>query len=505
MRRILGRPVVGSASFARIAAFVCAATASCFAQDAVSPSWETSSASDDPADERVIVLSHPIPVVLTEGVIPVTIYTDTAMRRQGANTPVEALRQLPSFVGRTTTENDSTGGNGQAGINLRGLGQSNALILLNGRRAFLGQGLNTSADVNAIPLAALSRVKILKDGAGQNYGADAVSGVANFILLNGPGDEPYKGAELEVFYGNTSDRDAHVRQVTLRGGVVGLKGKVAIAAAGEYYSRAGLFSQDRAIAATGDLSNSTGDPFYPRSAGLGLGGMNRNSAVFAGRVSLTANGQGGPTGELVLTRPETNQITPASYRSFHAGSDPSAFNIEADTPAIPAVEKAMQYVTGRYKIFDDGLQLYGDVLRAKTKQDNASAPSSFRLSGTESGINDSVFNPFGENLESVSYRLAHEAGLRRSFYEHDYSRYTIGLKGEFQPKDSALLSYFGYDIGFVYERFDEARTDSGDATRRALLNQIATNLFNPFIGQNAPTIGTAPAYLNGVPTGLMAP
>ena len=52
----------------------------------------------------------------------------------------------------------------------------------------------------------------------------------NFILLNGPGEKPYEGAELFALYGNTTDSDAHVRQVYLRGGVTGLDGKVSIAA-----------------------------------------------------------------------------------------------------------------------------------------------------------------------------------------------------------------------------------------------------------------------------------
>src|SRR5881275_369121 len=94
--------------------------------------------------ERVIVTGSYIPTAETEAALPVTVYTAEVLQKQGANTPVEGLRQLPSFVGAATTENDSNGGNGQAGVNLRGIGQQNVLVLVNGRRAFLGQGLNTS-------------------------------------------------------------------------------------------------------------------------------------------------------------------------------------------------------------------------------------------------------------------------------------------------------------------------------------------------------------------------
>ena len=178
--------------------------------------------------ERVIVTGSYIPTAETESALPVTVYTAEVLKKQGSNTPIEGLRQLPSFVGNAATENDSNGGNGQANINLRAIGAANTLTLINGRRAF------EYSDINAIPIGALSRTEILKDGASAIYGSDAVAGVVNFILLNGPGEKPYEGAELFALYGNTTDSDAHVRQVYLRGGVTGLDGKVSIAAAGEY-------------------------------------------------------------------------------------------------------------------------------------------------------------------------------------------------------------------------------------------------------------------------------
>src|SRR5690349_14298106 len=69
--------------------------------------------------ERVIVTGSYIPTAETESALPVTVYTAEVLQKQGANTPVEGLRQLPSFVGNTFTENDSNGGNGSASVNLR--------------------------------------------------------------------------------------------------------------------------------------------------------------------------------------------------------------------------------------------------------------------------------------------------------------------------------------------------------------------------------------------------
>src|SRR5437763_4039218 len=189
--------------------------------------------------ERVIVTGSYIPTAETESALPVTVYTAEVLKKQGANTPVEGLRQLPSFVGNAATENDSNGGDGTATINLRAIGSANVLILINTRRTF------NFSDINLIPIGAVSRTEILEDAASAVYGSDGVAGVVSFILLNGPGEKPYEGAELYALYGNTTEADAHVRQVYLKGGVTGLDGKVSIAAAGEYYLRAILFSRGR--------------------------------------------------------------------------------------------------------------------------------------------------------------------------------------------------------------------------------------------------------------------
>src|SRR4051812_49932610 len=142
-----------------------------------------------------------------------------------------------------------------------------------------------------------------------------------------------------------------------------------------------------------------------------------------------------PSGALVLIDLTNNQVTPASYRRFDQvpGQDPSRFNFRAFTPAIPAMEKAMYFVTGRYKIFGDGLQLYGDIMYAKTKQDNGLAAAPFTLSNAFNGRTEaraSIFNPFGNNLNSVAYRTVSELGLRRSFYDRDYHRYVAGINGD---------------------------------------------------------------------------
>jgi iron complex outermembrane receptor protein len=513
MEKQMNRTVVKKTGFVRAAFAVGAAIplfiVSAYAQDpSPSPSGEavpnaaapasTGSPNSAPSAERIIVTGSYIPTAETESALPVTEYTAEVITKQGAQTPIEGLRQLPSFVGNTASENDSNGGDGTALINLRGLGDANTLTLINGRRAF------DFADINAISIGALDRTEILKDGASSVYGSDAVAGVVNFIMLDGPGETPYQGAEMYALYGNTTDTDAHVRQFYLRGGVVGMDGKFAVAASGEYYSRANLFARDRRISSTGDLSDD--------ATGLGLDGLNNNSPTFSGRVSTNSGG------ELVLINPTTVDVTPASYRPFDVvpGTDPSRFNFDAFAPAIPAMEKFMYYTTASYKVFGDALQLYGDVMYSHITQDNGLASSPFAIidgvtasqaypNGDFPVVLNSPFNPFGTDLTGIRYRLVQELNNRRSFFDKDFWRYTAAARGDIDFKGNDFISHFGYDSGFVYNRGNELEADSGDATRSGIDNAIAAGNFDPFIGQSAPDSGLAPTYINGVPTGLMAP
>jgi iron complex outermembrane receptor protein len=193
-----------------------------------------------------------------------------------------------------------------------------------------------------------------------------------------------------------------------------------------------------------------------------------------------------------------------------AGTDPSRFNFRDFTPAIPAVEKAMYFVTGRYKIFGDGLQLYGDIMYSHTKQDNGLAASPFAVAGTVvdpvlGRIAASPYSPFGRFLSNIRYRTVNELGLRKSFFDSDYQRYVAGVNGDFNIKDNGFISRFGYDSGFVYEHYNQLKTDSGDAQFTPLFAEIQAGNFNPFIGVGGPVRGTATIYRTDPATGASVP
>ncbi|MCH5378241.1 MAG: TonB-dependent receptor plug domain-containing protein, partial [Planctomycetes bacterium] len=141
---------------------------------------------EEPAQlEHVIVTGSRIERMDYAGPAPVSIYTRVSIEQSGVNTLGEFFRDLPQSLAPASEVSPGSGLSGAAYIDLRGIGIDNTLTLLNGKRVagYARNGASDSfVDINAIPVAAIERVEILKDGASAIYGADAVAGVVNIIL-----------------------------------------------------------------------------------------------------------------------------------------------------------------------------------------------------------------------------------------------------------------------------------------------------------------------------------
>ncbi len=156
-----------------------------------------------------------------------------------------ALNQLPQFVPAlsqfTTMDVQSSATNtpGASTLNLRGLGSNRNLVLVDGRR---GQPVNGALviDINSIPSAAVQRVEIITGGASAVYGADAVSGVVNFILK-----KDFEGIELGTQYGMTQQGDASELRVSALMGANLADGRGNVMLGAEHASRGVAYSMDR--------------------------------------------------------------------------------------------------------------------------------------------------------------------------------------------------------------------------------------------------------------------
>jgi outer membrane receptor protein involved in Fe transport len=140
-------------------------------------------AEENEAAERIVVIGSLVPTTAEDAPKPVEVFTRQDLDELGAPTMDELLRTLTvNSPGTTAGEASPLLGATAAGfntLNLRGLGANASLALFNGRRLATTNG-GAGADVNTIPMAALSTVEVLREGATSQYGAGAVGGVVNF-------------------------------------------------------------------------------------------------------------------------------------------------------------------------------------------------------------------------------------------------------------------------------------------------------------------------------------
>ena len=157
---------------------------------------------------------------------------------------------------------------------LRGLSPDQTLVLVNGKRRYTSAVVNVNGtqgrgsapvDLNAIPLAAIERIEVLRDGAAAQYGSDAIAGVINIILKKGA-----DGGDIEVGYGEYQEGDG--KQRTLRGSTgfaLGDQGWVRVAveaAERDPTNRAGADVRDSREPRYGQVNQRYGDPeSHPRS------------------------------------------------------------------------------------------------------------------------------------------------------------------------------------------------------------------------------------------------
>ncbi len=150
--------------------------------------------------ERVEITGSSIKRIDAETALPVQIVTRQEIEATGSANVEQFLQGLGvALQGNSNNVAASASGaatGGVSSVSLRGLGAQRTLVLIDGKRVSAGGNLtdSTSVDINHIPVAAIERVEVLKDGASAIYGSDAIGGVINFILR-----KDYKGGEATAY------------------------------------------------------------------------------------------------------------------------------------------------------------------------------------------------------------------------------------------------------------------------------------------------------------------
>jgi iron complex outermembrane receptor protein len=205
--------------------------------------------------QRVEVTGSAIKRASVEGPAPVEVITRKEIERTGATSINELLRSIPSvdIFDQGELASNSPAGSGTASIRLRGLSDSNVLVLLNGRRLpvnalYDSSGAGAAFDINSLPIGAIERIDIMKDGGSAIYGADAVAGVVNFITKT-----DYQGIEATASYGTSSRSDGTEKRVGLSAGFGNLdKDGFNVLFGLDYFLRDPILRKDREISRSVD-------------------------------------------------------------------------------------------------------------------------------------------------------------------------------------------------------------------------------------------------------------
>lgn len=209
----------------------------------VDPANNNGSVADDAADtDTIVVTGSRIARPNIDSQVPVTSVTADQVLATGNVSLGDALNELPALRS-TYSQSNSTrfiGTTGLSLLDLRGLGVSRTLVLVNGKRHITSSEGDFLVDTNTIPTDLLERVDVVTGGSSAVYGSDAIGGVVNFILKR-----DFDGLSLKGQGGITSRKDRGNHFVSLTAGKNFADGRGNIAFSGEIAHQEALYFIDR--------------------------------------------------------------------------------------------------------------------------------------------------------------------------------------------------------------------------------------------------------------------
>lgn len=350
--------------------------------------------------EKIEVTGSNIKRTDVEGPAPIVVIDREAIERSGKTTLTEVLTTMPMASGGTFSETVNAGNSfapGTAAISLRGLGTNTVLVLLNGRRVAgygFAQNINEAfVDLNSIPLTAIERIEILKDGASAVYGSDAIAGVINVILR-----KDFKGLEVGGMWGTTKDGGGTEWRVNTTAGWGDLaRNRFNLLVSADYYKREEIRGGDRE---------------FSRSA---------NQAPNGGFDQRSPTGNPGTwvrSGEFIpFANCPAERIT-----SEILGVPVCAFDFATNNWLLPKTERMGVYSRGVFGITPH-ITAFAEAGFTKnvTNQSAAATPGSFAAPAANPS------NPFGQSVTAI-YRTL-DIGLRLNEIESENTRLVGGLKG----------------------------------------------------------------------------
>ena len=448
-----------------------------------------------PAMRRVEVTGSSIKRVAKEGALPVQVITFDQIEKQGITTTEQLVRTLSA--NGTGADNMTSGNNvfgadadrvsgGASFASLRGLGPSSTLVLLNGRRIATHGASGKSVDLNSIPLGAISRVEILKDGASAIYGTDAIGGVINFILKTN-----YSGVEASVSTNDTQAGGGATRRASLLAGTGSLEeDRYNIMASltvdkaqrlnGSDRSFVNGFQPDRGLS-----PDTTGTPFANQMAGAGtaLGASfqlpgDPNKYLQANPLSFQGKCDTIPGMSQYQTELWKDVTSP--LRTKYS----CAYDYGADYVLQFPVERANLLSRGTFQLAPDH-RMFVEVLGSRTKATAILTPMQVQATVANKNLYPvggayyqdlSAYIPTFDNTKPISYKWrANDVGNRTQENTTDNARVLVGFEGNFGKWD--------YKAGISRaESSTKTKLTDGYSYTDKLYAALATGIINPWVG-----------------------
>lgn len=361
---------------------------------------------------------------------PTTVLSVEEIRRSAPLNLSDQLNQLPALVG-STRMNTSTISAGQVGINalnLRNLGATRTLILLDGQRvpAATTGGL---IDVSVIPDSLVKRVDIVTGGASAAWGSDAVAGVVNYVL-----DKDYTGLKGEVSGGITTYGDDANYRLSLAGGTHFADGRGHLMVAAEHVWNKGIasISQRPWYVGAKQLFNpaytaTNGQPQLLARTNVGYTTVAPGAIITSGPLRGIYFGPGGTPAQLnygsIVNDPF---MVGGDWRVTDFGDGPQAL----DNP----ISRQNAFARASYKVTDD-IEVYGQFLYSRSKVDQITTPQ-FNFGG----ITIQRDNPFlpasiTSRMDQLGIRTLDVGTWNQAIggipyqAKHELYRYVIGASG----------------------------------------------------------------------------
>ncbi len=421
---------------------------------------------------------------LSEETLPVTVMNEDAIKSLGAVNMQDILAYIPS-ISDFEFEDTNSGTNGArgdvAGVNMRGIGSGNTLVLINGRRMVVHptfQAINsvpaTFYNVNSIPSSAISRVEVLRDGASATYGADASAGVVNFITRKGQ-----EGFNLSAKYGAGTSTNYDETEIGARGGWLFNGGQTSLQLFATYYDRSPVHIQE-----LGELYYELDRRQLPQIPLEWQGDSQlRNDSTLTpyARVSVGAlNADLQFIGQTRHVNSTTGLLTNGS------GSERYNFN---ETQWITPATDRVNFMASLSHEFGSGMELFGDLTYYESTSNTQRAASPLDDSLAFLIVpSTSYHNTTGEDVLILGWRPI-DLGPRVIEVEQDEIRAITGLRGD--------LGNWGWESALLYSQAESSDTEGNRQAKSLFTTQLEVNgpdALNPFVGPG----GNTQAALDGI-------